>query len=160
MKITKEEFDRLYVDPHTITVREYNSIIDKVDDRFAEVVKTLLPTIQKKGWFDYGNVDYESENSHGHFDPKEYKEMIKVGGQYSQLPEPYECGNEFPTRWLWEENFKDEFDKAVEDYRIKDLKEKEQKKQKLDLLNERKKKFRKIIESKLTKEELRYISFR
>ena len=66
-------------------------------------------------WFDYGNCNYESENSNGYFDIDEYKEDISVGGECS-LPDPYGCDYGFPTRWLWED-FEEEAKKEIENFK-------------------------------------------
>lgn len=134
MKITKKEFDLLYSDD--ITKKKYDEIIGKIDKRFFEIVNVIT---RKKGqhapkWFDYGNCDYETENSNGHFDIINYKDNIKVGGEWVSLFEPYV--NSFPTRWLCED-FEQEFKDEVEE---KDI--------------------RNSIESKLTKEEMKYVMFK
>ena len=113
MKITKQEFDELYTD--TISKKRYDEIIRKITGRFSEIVTTLLPHVNKGGdWFDYGNCSYQDEDSNGDFDPEEYKEYIKFGGQCSQLSEPF--GYEFPTRWLWED-FVEEYKECVQRFR-------------------------------------------
>ena len=155
MKITKEEFDKLYDD--SISKFEYDNIISKIDERFNEIIDALLPNIRKRGWVDYGNCSYYSDGPEGYFDPKKYREWIEIAGEYASLPDPYNYN--FPTRWLWEDTFKEEFDKEVLNAKINKMSEKEKKKQKRIELQERKNKFRKVIESKLTKEELKYVSF-
>jgi hypothetical protein len=156
-KITKKEFESLY-NPKT-TIRKYNEILSKIDERFGEIVLTIIPDVTKKGWFDYGNCGYEGDASEGKFDLDEYKKEITVGGEYAFLPEPYGCNNSFPTRWLWED-FEDEFKKSVDDYNEELVTVKLDKKLKRIELEKRKEKFHRIIESKLTKEELKYISFK
>ena len=156
-KITEKEFESLY--NSNCTKQNYDKIISKIDDRFYEIVTTLVPSVKKKGWVDYGNCNYESEDSNGYFDPKEYKEEIYVGGEYCFLPEPYGCDNSFPTRWLWED-FEKEFKSSVERFNREETDEKELKKLKREKRKELKLKFRKIIESKLTKEELKYVKFK
>lgn len=156
MKITKEEFDKLYTDD--ITKKEFDRIIRKIDDRFGEIYLTLNPDIKKRGWFDYENCNYESEVSGGYFDHIEYKEYIGIGGEYSELPMPYEY--EIPTRWLWEENFGVEFKKEVSEYE----KTIELKKKKVKVAEDKRKlkkeKLQKSIAQKLTKEELKIINFK
>lgn len=153
-KITKKEFDALY-DPN-ITLRKYEEIIGKIDERFSEIVLTILPDIRKKGWYDYGNCSYEDENSNGSFDPDEYKDEISVGGEFALLPEPYDCDNSFPTRWLWED-FEDEFVSEISKYKSKKEREKLLAKQKRDALKAKKEAIWESVKKKLTKEELKYI---
>jgi len=173
MKITKAEFDKLY--SPDITKREYDEIVDRIDNRFFEIVKIMIPRMNRKGWLDYGNCDYDSEDSNGKFDLYDYKTEIPVGGNYSILPKPYEYGsgepngwmeNSFPTRWLWED-FEPEFRQAVAKEKREELRAKELAKQKKELsklkqveFNKNKAEMRKSITSKLTPEELKYISFK
>ena len=58
MKITKEEFDSLY--SNNITKKNYDIIISKIDERFSEIIRKIIPNLNRKGWYDYGNCDYES----------------------------------------------------------------------------------------------------
>lgn len=155
-KITKKEFESLY--DSSITLKKYNEIVSKIDERFTEIVLTIIPNIRKKGWFDYGNCNYD-RGGEGKFDSRSYQEEITVGGDYALLPEPYAIDNAFPTRWLWED-FEDEFKKSVDDYSKEQASIELDKKLKQIELEKKKEKFRKIIESKLTKEELKYISFK
>ena len=154
MKITKKEFNSLYSDD--ITKKEYDNIIVKIDRRFSEIMIALLsnPT---KGWFDYGNCSYDSEESGGFFDPKRYEEGISIGGEYSELPEPFL--DEFPTRWLWED-FQVEFTKEVTEHRKVLRLARTKRKESSEKLKLKKAKFRKSIEKKLTKEELKAIRFK
>lgn len=165
MKITKEQFDKLYSD--NISKKEYDEIINLVDKRFGEVVILVYPKITNgRGWFVYGNYNYNSENDEGYFDLEQYKTEIEVGGEYTKFPEPYcFCDNGWgyiPTRWLWtdDKEILKEFNKEVEKCKNEKVKEKELLKQKREELKNKKAKFREIIESKLTKEELKYILFK
>lgn len=166
MKITKEQFDKLY--SKDVSKKEYDNIISKIDERFAEICNKILLKNPRR-WYDYANCDYNSENSNGYFDPEEYKLEIAIGGEYASLPEPfysypYEDKNSylencFPTRWLWED-FEKEFKTQVKKYKLEILKEKEMAKNKRLELKNKKSEFKKIIQSKLTKEELKYIKFK
>jgi len=155
MKITKEQFDKLY--DTDISKREYDNIIGQIDSRFYEIVTSLVGK-KNKQWFDYGNCDYDSEDSNGYFDPEEYREYITVGGENCRLSDPYRDG--FPTRWLWEESFKLEFDRDVLIHETELEIEKNKEKSKREELKIRKLKFREVITAKLSKEELRYIQFK
>lgn len=166
MKITQEQFNRIY--SKNITKKEYDDIITQINERFNEICNKIL--LKNPGrWFDYSNCGYGSEYSNGYFDPEEYKMEISIGGEYAKLPEPFysypyedkdSClENCFPTRWLWED-FEEEFKTQVDKYKLEILKEKESTKNKRQELKNKKSEFKKIIRSKLTKEELKYICFK
>ena len=111
MKITKEEFDSLYSD--SITKKNYDAIVDKIDERFGEIVEILIPKMDARGWYDYGNCSYDSDRDAGYFDTDEYKNHIVVGGNSASLPMPYYGQeNSFPTRWLWQD-FEEEMKRTV-----------------------------------------------
>jgi hypothetical protein len=150
MKITEAEFNKLY--DANVSKREYDEIVSRIDERFYEIMATICPSLKRTGWVDYGNCNYDADDSGGWFDPDYYKEEIEVGGQFT-LPEPYNCGCSFPTRWLWEDNFKSEFDAEVEAC-------KQEKEKKKETLKSKKAEMRKVIEAKLTKEELKFIKFK
>lgn len=155
--ITKEQFDSLFSDE--ITKKAYDKIIAQIDQRFQEICSKFVTL--KKGnysWYSYGNLDYDSEEDNGYFDPEEYKEEIAIGGEYIELPAGYD--DRFPTRWLWEENWQEEMLKVSQDYeneleleKQKAKKIKEEKKKKLDALKA-------SIKSKLTPAEFKIISFK
>lgn len=166
-KITKQQFDKLF--DENISKKEYDHIIDLINERFSEICLKIIPKPRDRGfWFDYGNCNYDTENSNGYFDPKEYKKEIQVGGMFSGLTHPYNewsgetdgyMENSFPTRWLWEE-FEGEFADRVKKAKQSIIQEKELAKQKLEKKKLKKIEFKKIIMSKLTKEELKYIKFK
>lgn len=154
MTLTKSLVDKL-LDPD-IKHSEYLSIIKLIDERFSEICRTLLKN-RKLSWFDYDNHG-DDENSPGKFSMEEYDEYIRIGGEHNGLKEPF--GYEFPTRWLWEDDYVDQYNAEVDKYNKQLEEEKNQKKQK-DILNkEKRKKMIEQIKSKLTKEELSYISFK
>lgn len=164
MKIAKEDFDKLYSDD--ISKKEYDRIIYLINERFFDIIILLFPKIQEGGdWFDYANCDYEAEDSDGQFDIDKYKSEICIGG-CCDFPEPYCCTDEgngyIPTRWLWTDDneIKKEFNKEVEKAKQEKLNKKQSDKQKREELKVRKVKFREIIKTKLTKEELKYIDFK
>lgn len=133
--ITKELFDRLYSD--SITKKEYDQIVEQVTGRVNVIVRKMRKP-HPNFWWDYDNCSYEGENSNGYFDPQEYKEEIGIGGEWVNFPEPYDDGN-FPTRWLWQENWEEEFHAHVTKYQSDKIKEKERlKKQKMTRESKRK----------------------
>lgn len=150
--ITKQEFDSLYSDE--ITKKQYNQIVEKIDIRFVEIIKILFPNKSKYSWFCYGN-DIES------FSPEDYKEDIQVCGENlnnDDFFDCYDCGY-FPTRWLWED-FEKEYKQDISQFRLEKEKVKKAAADKRKLLKEKKIEMKAIIQSKLTKEELKYISFK
>jgi hypothetical protein len=169
MKLTHEEFKKLYASD--ILKSEYDTILGKIDERFGDVVKLIRP-LNNRGWFDYANCDYESEDSGGEFDLDRYKDKITIGGE-CEFPEPYcntdeGCGY-IPTRWLWTDDtdilkeFSDEVEKAklaVEAKKLANKQRREADKLKHRLFAEKRDEMQKSIKSKLTPDELRYISFR
>lgn len=153
--ITKQQFDSLY--SPDIKKSEYDLIISEIDDYFAKIIR-LIKKPKTNEWFDFDNTPGE-ENTRGYFDPKEYKTEIMIGGNYS-LPDPYYLS--IPTRWLWtnKEDILKEYKEKVQEYieirnRNKELakqKNKEKKEYRATLINQ--------IKSKLTKEELKIVSFK
>jgi len=158
MKISKEDFDKLYSD--TVTKKEYDQIITKIEARFNEIMETIWPSAKRpyKAWYDWGNCEYEGENSNGYFDPKDYKENIEIGGECVNLPEPYSnCGSPyFPTRWLWED-FEDEFKAEVAKEKAKEEAAKAAAKQAAENSKAKKQQLMDSIKSKLTTEEFKYV---
>lgn len=156
LKITEAEFLSLFDD--SITKKGYDEIIGRITARVDQIVRQIaIRSDRMRFWWDFNNCDYDSEESGGYFDPKEYREYVGVGGEHFRLPEPYDDG--FPTRWLWED-FEEELKKEVAQQEARAKAEKEHKKQ---VLQNRKQKLLDLqasIRTKLTKEELRAISFK
>ena len=153
--ITKQEFDSLY-NPD-IKKFEYNLIISRIDNYFAEIIH-LIKKPKTNEWFDFDNTPGE-ENTRGYFDPSDYKEEINLGGNY-RLPEPY--NDTIPTRWLWtsKEDILKEYEEEVQKAIDKENEEKERVKQKKKEKKEYKIALMNQIRSKLTKEELKIVSFK
>ena len=156
MKITKEEFDSLYSD--SITKKNFDAIMQKIDKRFGEIVEILIPKMPQRGWYDYGNCSYgRDDESGGYFDKDDYKENIVVGGEYARLPLPYD--NCFPTRWLWQD-FEEEMKLAVDKYKEEFEKLKIANKQRYIAAKAKKDLLKKQALAKLTEEECRALGFR
>jgi hypothetical protein len=154
MKISKEDFDSLY--SNTITKREYDAILRDIDYRFSRIIEHICPRVHEYGgWFDYDTIG-EDENQ-GVFDPKKYMDFIYTRVERHRLPKPYEQG--IPTRFLWED-FESEVKREIDKFRKKEENIKITAKQKRENLKQRKKQFKEIIQSKLTKEELKFIKFK
>jgi len=154
-KITKEEIDSLKTGD--ISVKAYNEIKSRVDERFSEIIKLLKDDDE---WFDYGNL---GEHTEGYFDPKEYSECIEVGGKIT-LIEPFNsylyCQPAFPTRFLYEDNVEEQIKSIVSDYEIQIVRDKENKKKKREDRKARLEILKTSITSKLTDEELKIINFK
>jgi hypothetical protein len=154
----KEEFDKIY-DPN-ITKRDYDALKEQIEARFREVVG--LFNLKGYYWFDFANLGFESEED-GFFDENEYSEYIDINGDI-KLPEPYGgvCEYRIPTRWLWtsDNDVKKEIATEVKKYK----EEEELARAKAKLTRENRKKYLKdmkeVITSKLTKEELKCITFK
>ena len=109
--ITKEQFDSLFDD--NITKKEYDSTIGQINRRFSEICEKFLKTSPyRPSWYDYDTANLHDEAIDGHFDPKRYKETIYITGEYIGLPPGY-FDFEFPTRWLWEENWEQEMNETT-----------------------------------------------
>jgi hypothetical protein len=151
--VTKEEVESL--SSIFITKIDYDKIINKINERFTEICNKLAVNIKNKksyGWFDYSNCRYDSEYSGGYFDPVLYKDHIGIGGEYINLPEPYDISEilqtpYIPTSWLWDDNYFDEFKKEAKKAKPKPTKKHIQT-------------IEKSLKSKLTDEELKYITFK
>lgn len=152
-KLDKKEFDMLYDD--NISKKQYDSIIDKIDRRFFYIGTVIVNKTRGPFSMDYGNYNYE-DREYGHFDPREYKEEIEFSSGI--VPAPY-SSQYIPTKWLYTD-FEEEFTKNVNDHKLVIQKEKELKKLKYIQNKENKIKFKSIICSKLTSEELKYIKFK
>lgn len=149
-KITKEQYLSLL--DGNITKADYDTIISKIDARFHDILKEICTKFE---WFDYDN-GHEEKN--GYFNPKKYSvfDLIYFDGVYSMSMPYREDG--IPIRWLWED-FLTEFQLEVTKYKIKmDKKFQDQQQQRIEL-KAKKIKMKKIIQSKLTQEELRFIRF-
>ena len=155
--ITKEQFKSLF--GPNIKKSDYDTIISKIDKRFSEIVVTLKPSIVNGGnWFVYGNYDYRSENDEGHFDPHQFEDNISIGGENNGLNIPFDY--EFPTKWLWESDYLVQYNKEVELFKLKEEQRKDLEKAKKQVKVNKKLEMKQVIQSKLTKEELKYISFK
>lgn len=126
--VSKEEFLLLYDDK--ITKKRYDDIIEKIDERFCEICKFFLKKKGGRFWFDYDTGTWNNEDSNGFFDPNEYKERIRIIGENFSFPIGYDDDDDdekgIPTRWLWEENYKEEVKEKVKRSEEKEQREKEE----------------------------------
>jgi len=149
MKITKEEFDALFLDD--ISKKKYDDIINRIEERVDEVWKNILKLQGKKlNWYDYDT---------GSFDPVSCKENITFDGEWSGRDYDVPYDDYIPTNFLWED-YEKEVLKDIQSYKDnKKIKELEAVSKRLEL-KERRKVMIVSIKSKLTKEELRFIKFK
>lgn len=153
-KLLKEQYMALY--DKNISKGRYDNIIQMVENRFDYIMKTICTKID---WYDYDNG---WEETSGHFEPNDYHynedSYINFHGQY-KMPPPYSNCPDIPIKWLWED-FEDEFKKEIEDYKQSEIIRRESAKQKRAEVKIKKASMKEIIQSKLTKEELKYIKFK
>ena len=148
--LTIEQFNLLYNE--NITKKEYDRIICLVNQRFVEICNHIYK-IGPSSWFDYDNGNYKGKE--GYFDPEEYRDYIGVIGE-CLTPIVSEYESSFPTCWLWESDFMKHIEREE-----KKKKQKEEKKKKTREENLKKKKLViHNIKSKLTAEELKFVSFK
>jgi hypothetical protein len=165
MKITKELIDELN-DPD-ISKRKYDSIIPLIEERALYIWRQLMKISHRTlSWYAFDN-DVElgrgEGSTGGYFDPKRYNKSIGIAGNYDRkYNEYYKYDDEFPTRFLWMED--DDWEKEVltniSESVSKIKLDKEISKQKRDEKKQKQVEMTKIIKSKLSKEELKYIRFK
>lgn len=151
-KITIEDFEKVKSD--NITRKEYKDIISKIDDRFNYIIRNVMS--KRTSWWDYLNGRGETD---GYFDPECYEKNynISLDGDFN-IPEPYNY-TDFPIRWLWED-FEEEFKSDVENFKKKQELKKQKAKETREKLKVKKVEMKSLIQSKLTKEELTFITFK
>jgi hypothetical protein len=160
MKIDKKIFDSLLDEDTPMGV--YKANLKLCDARACEITLKVFPDITSgPNWFTYSNC---GEDDDGEFDPVLYEEVIIWTGRFPDYPiYGYSDGClEIPTRWLWTDDedilaeYKKEKQKVLAE---KKNKEEEQKIARL-AKKAQKEEMKKIISTKLTKEELNYITFK
>jgi hypothetical protein len=117
MIITKEQFD--YLSSDTITKKQYDVLIEQIEKRCDEIIRKIISEEHKnehycwdfdnRAWDDGGNFICD-----GYFDEKEYFNEVRIyidSNIKNIIAEPFSLNNclSFPTRWIWIENFYDEF---------------------------------------------------
>lgn len=163
-KIDKDYFDKLY-DPN-VTKRDYDAIISAIGDRTNHIWRIIIKISSRNlGWWAFSNdVELGDGNGStgGEFDPETDKEFIEVMGDFTTRDEEEYLFNEgFPTRFLWTDDseWKNEVLKNIEECYAKHALAKEKAKQDREQAELKRKETIKIIKSKLTKEELKYVQF-
>jgi hypothetical protein len=160
MKLTKQDLANLSSDD--ITKREYNNLISRISDRVDTIWRKICKISGRKlDWWAFENdVDLGNGNGStgGEFDPESDRDFITIIGDVTRNDSEYDDG--FPTRFLWEDDWEKEVVQSLEADKKEKLKAKQSAKQKReDLKIERNINIR-LIKAKLTKEELKYITFK
>lgn len=165
MRITRELVEKTA--DENIPRKEYNAILAAISLKADEIWRYILDQSGRNlGWYAFENdVSYGRGNgsSGGNFDYNNDKDFIEFVGEYSSFGDvsdfyQYESG--FPTRFLWEEDYQSEVinhiteAKALAEAAFLARKAKKQEKK------DRQKTIRASIESKLTKEELSFITWK
>lgn len=161
--IKKEEFDELYKDD--IAKKRYDAIIEKIESRVHEILHSLdMAKHIKLHWYCYENGSLEEEDMGGYFDPESCTEYIKLIGaiKFKEHMEIFSGDEEasIPVRWLWEQNYLEECSKARTDFDKKKNEEKLKLSQEAKVHKEIKTKMIASIKTKLSTEELKFISFK
>lgn len=154
--ITKEQVESLF--NGKVIKNEYDKIIHQIDKRFDEICKKFLSIKKSYGWYDYDNICHYEFNSNGYFDPERYREYISITGEWIKPPDGFDLN--FPTRWLWEENWEREMQKTIEEYKKQTIVKKHQIKNRQETKKQKKELLITNIKSKLTKEELKIVKFK
>lgn len=148
-------------DPN-VTKREYDAIIEEIGDRVDYIWKTLLKSSRRKlRWYAFQNDVYDdggNGSDGGCFDPETDGEFIELSGDYASREVDGDFATGFPTRFLWTDD--DVWKQEVLNHIDQNKKLKESEKQKVELAKIEHKKIIESIKSKLTKEELKYVSFK
>lgn len=152
-------------DPN-ITKREYDAIIEEIGERVDYVWHELLKISGRRlNWYAFQNdIEYDDGDgsSGGSFDPETDGEFIELSGDYASREVDGDFATGFPTRFLWTDD--DIWTKEVLNHiaqnkaKVKTAKQAE--KQKTELAKVARTKAIESIKSKLTKEELKYVSFK
>ena len=154
MKVPKADFDRLTSD--SITKKEYDKLVESIHSRVNEIVEFMCKG-HRLEWYDFSNEGGKDGNP-GWFDPVWYKTEIELAGSFT-FPPPYDSPPCFPTRWIYED-FEDEFKKTVEGNAEAVKKQKAEERNKREAKKAKRDEMISIIKSKLSKEELKFITFK
>ncbi len=148
--ISKEDFESLYSED--ITKKRHKEIIANIEERVDYIVRTIDP---KLGWWDYDNESGSEYGPFGYFDPDSYKEFISITGEFSN-EWLRQTSYGIPTKWIWEDDFEQEYKKEINHIRINKQKKKEEAKRKRDELANKRKDMIISISKKLNTEELKF----
>jgi len=182
MFITKELVRKL--NDENITKREYDAIVDEIGKRVDHIWKTLLKISNRKyswyafqndvllkisnrkySWYAFQNDVYADDGNGsdgGCFDPENDGDFIKLDGDFTRHSFDGDFIDGFPTRFLWTDDdiWKSEVLNHIKQNKIKLDQEDRDKKKKAEAKKIERNKIIESIKSKLSKEELKYVSFK
>jgi hypothetical protein len=150
--ITKKDFDKLY--DEDISKKLYDTIIGKVESRFYEIMTTIFPSTMV---YDYG---YEVTVDGREFEPNVYKENITFSVEECSVPSPWDLLCCVPTKWLWSENYLDEWNLEIQKHEDKELEKKEKQKFNRQKRNGQREIVIDSVSKKLTPEEMKWVQFK
>ena len=155
-KLDKAEFDLVY--DENISRLSYEKLREKVISRIGYIWNKILEIQGRKlsDWYDFDNGD---RGNAGEFDENRYSEEVTFYGQFESLKYESSFSHGFPTRFLWED-FEDEVMETDKREKGEDEQRRVNAKLKMESRKKRLLELRKVIESKLTKEELSAINFK
>ncbi len=154
--ITKEQFYELE-NEESLTITRHKELVSLISNRINYILET---TTSKLKWWDFlTGGDWDDDCEGAIEDSLIYAGEISLRGEFSFKPNDIVGDNSIPIEWLWED-FEEEFEKSIEDFKRKTIDKKE--KSRLVSINRKEHlvKMKKIIEDKLTKEELKCINFK
>lgn len=149
------DYERLF--DEDIKRKDYANILEQIDVRFDYVFCKAMEILERRiGWYAYGNVA-DGEDEAGEFDPDIYSDRIEFAGDIrGKTYGLYE--NDIPTSWLFED-FEAQLKIEFVTRKAQLVDEEKEAKQKKDARKLRRKDVISSIKSKLTAEELSFISF-
>lgn len=113
--IKKKDFISLF--SSSLSKKDRSSIISKIDNRFIEIILSIV------GQNNVNNVDYDNDNEYhegGYFSIYSFKSKIGFSGTGNDNFKEFASlmKYEFPTKWLWQSDYKDQYNKIKD--KIKD----------------------------------------
>lgn len=152
--------------PH-ISKREYEAIVECVNDRVNHIWRTLLKTSGRKiEWWAFQNdvsLGDGDGSTGGEYDPATDSEFIELIGEWdANLERDGDFAVGFPTRFLWTEDivWQAEVINRTKDNVKKIKQERKKAKSRREALKKERQAAIASIKKKLTKEELKHISFK
>lgn len=159
--ITKEAIEELKHED-VLTVKRQREILNKISDRTQEIWEFIVKTWDgKSDWWAFSNdIGYANGNgsSGGFFDVNLYEKFVEIDGEntlYNKEDCPYSDG--FPTKLLFDENYKQTVENEYKKWKDYIRTKKEKEKQLRKTRKAKKQEAIEIAKSKLSKEELKLL---
>lgn len=152
-KITEAEYDSLR--SGELTMKQGNILLEIISTRFTYIMKTICSKVE---WYDYDNGYKETDGS---FEVHRYAkdDEIFFEGEFTfKHPRMKHGFDGIPIKWLWQD-FEEEFERSIEVAKREEQDRLAKEQAQREHLKSTKVEMKKIIQGKLTKEELRYIKF-